>query len=94
MKNNIPDKDFYGKGTAPMGGAEMLKVNGQWYEKTSLDYIKSQSKPKQVTEDKSDDYKNDQRERLTLLKSNRARLQKQIDDMTKVINYIEADLKN
>ena len=88
----MSDKNFYGKGSHPPGGTPMVKINGQWYEKTSIDYIKSQSKPKQVTEDKSDDYKNDQRERLTLLKSNKVRLQKQLSQIEGVIKHIEKDL--
>ena len=92
-----PNKEFYG-GRIPQGGEEVIFMNGKAYSKVDIDYIKSQSKPKQSSPpkkvDPSDSHINDQRERLTLLKNNRARLQKQIDDMTKVINHIEADLKN
>lgn len=38
------DKEFYASGKHSMGGSEMIKINGQWYEKTSIDYIKSQKK--------------------------------------------------
>ena len=91
------DKEFYG-GRIPQGGEEVIFMNGKAYSKVDIDYIKSQSKTKQSPPSKkvdpSDSHINDQRERLTLLKNNRARLQKQIDDMTKVINHIEADLKS
>lgn len=38
----MKDNDFYGSGQHPEAGSPMVKINGQWHEKTSIDYIKSQ----------------------------------------------------
>ena len=90
----MKDKDFYGKGTAPMGGAEMIKIDGQWYSKHDLDYIKSQSKPKKIKETKSPRAEQDViLERLTLLRNERARLQKQLNNLNNVITVLEEDVK-
>ena len=102
MKSN---KEFYGKGFHPPGGTPMVKINNKWYSKHDIDYIKSQSKPKSLdrintsagfkpTNNTEDEMSNrdQQLERLTLLKSQRARLQKDLDRINKVITAIEKDL--
>ena len=98
------DKEFYG-GRIPQGGEEVIFMNGKAYSKVDIDYIKSQSKPKSLdrintsagfkpTNNTEDEMSNrdQQLERLTLLKSQRARLQKDLDRINKVITAIEKDL--
>ena len=98
------DKEFYG-GRIPEPGEEVVFMDGKAYSRIDLDYIKSQSKPKSLdrintsagfkpTNNTEDEMSNrdQQLERLTLLKSQRARLQKDLDRINKVITAIEEDL--
>ena len=98
------DKEFYG-GRIPESGEEVVFMDGKAYSRIDLDYIKSQSKPKSLdrintsagfkpTNNTEDEMSNrdQQLERLTLLKSQRARLQKDLDRINKVITAIEEDL--
>ena len=88
----MSDKNFYGKGSHPPGGTPMVKINGQWYEKTSIDYIKSQSKPKKIEETKSERF--NQLERLVLMQGEETRLVKQLERTRGVINHIKQWLED
>lgn len=48
----MKDKEFYGSGKHPEAGSSMIKLDGQWYDKHSIDYLKSQfpAKPKGLNE--------------------------------------------
>ena len=83
----MKDEMFYGKGTAPMGRAEMIKIDGQWYSKHDLDYIKSQSKPKKIEETKLP--RAEQLERLVLMQGEETRLVKQLERTRGVISHIK-----
>lgn len=39
----MKDKDFYGSGSHPEAGEQLVKIDGQWFSKVDIDYLKSQS---------------------------------------------------
>ena len=39
----MKDKDFYASGQHPEAGSEMIYIKGQWVEKHSINYMKSQT---------------------------------------------------